>query len=165
MNLFRYLVFGGFALIGSGCSSLPNLRDINPFAGNNSVESIGLYIAPDSKLSYAVSVDVLFLYSEDSVEAIGKLESKDWFSQKAFLKATMGNEFELLEWQLVHAHGDIERELPRKHEEAVKVIAFARTPDFDKKLKVELTDMEAVWLIFKNGQLTAQENNPGFFES
>lgn len=146
----------------SACSSVPSLSDIaklSPFYKANQVKSIAVYVAPDDTLRYAISIDVVFVYSEAVLTMVNGMNATDWFSKKAGLTSGFGNQLEVLEWQMVAGYADDQTKLPSNHASALAVIAFAYYPD-NPNAMVVLTEMETPWILFSDGNLTAVSQAP-----
>jgi len=146
----------------SACSMLPNFENIKeamPWYRANQVNQIGVYVAPDATLQYAINIDVVFIYNALTKTVISGLTAEQWFQQKNGLKAAYGQHINTLEWQLVSGFGDDSKILPRNHKQAIAVIAFALSPK-NPTAKVEITQFNSPWLVFDEQQLTVQLTPP-----
>ena len=144
------------ALMLSACSGI---KKLNPWHTNNDVEAISVYVEPDPALRHAVSIDVLFVYSEKALTAIGNLTATDWFSQKRGLMANYSHELSVLSWQIVKNYTGVSKTLPTDHADAIAVLAFAFYPA-NPNAKAILTELETPWLVFSKGRLKAVTEPP-----
>ncbi|MDN4504007.1 hypothetical protein QX776_16460 [Alteromonadaceae bacterium BrNp21-10] len=135
------------------------LNDVNPWARNNQVNSVAVYVAPNENLHHAISIDVLFIYSNEALAALTDVNSNQWFQQKSAFLAGYQASIDILQWQMVAGFSDESIALPTNHKKALAVIAYADHPQ-NPNGKVILTDFKTPWLIFSNGQLKVQLTPP-----
>lgn len=155
----RWAVTLGLVLGLGGCSSLSDIKKLSPWYSANDVERISVYVAPDPALQFAVSIDVVFVYTEAVNIMLSGMNASDWFSQKPAITAGYSNQMDLLEWQMVPGFTDEGRPLPDKHSDALAVMAFAYYPD-NPDAKVLISTLKRPWLVFANGSLSATESPP-----
>lgn len=144
------------------CSSLPTLKDIakiSPWYKANKVESISVFVPADPELRYALNIDVAFVYTDAVLAMVNGLNGSDWFVQKPGIKAGYGDQIKIMQWQMVAGYADEGRLLPSDHSDALAVVAFAYYPE-NPNTKVILNEMEAPWLVFSQGKLSASNNAP-----
>lgn len=144
------------------CSSLPTLDDIaqlSPWYTYNEVEEITVYVHPDPELRYALNIDVIFIYQELVQTMVSDLTAIDWFSQKAGILASYGRQIDVLEWQVVPGFADQSLDLPKRHGDAIAVVAFVYYPP-NPDTKAVLTEITTPWLVFKDGKLSTLTQPP-----
>ena len=142
-----------------GCSSLPSLKDLNPWHKENQVRSLSVFVAPDPSLRFALNIDVVFVYSDAVLAMVNNLKGNEWFSQKSGIVSAYSNQVKVLEWQMVSGYADEGRSLPEDHSDALAVIAFAYYPP-NPDARVVLNEFKNPWLVFAQGKLVASEVAP-----
>ena len=147
----------------TGCSSISSAVDkvkkAMPWYTANEVDKITVYVAPDPSLRYALSIDVVFVYSELAQTMVASLNAQQWFEQKRAIKAKQQNAVRVLEWTMVSGLGEVAKPLPKDHGDAISVLAFANYP-LNPDAQAELTEISNVWLVFADGQLSAASQSP-----
>jgi len=160
MNLRTLLLVCLLPLLG-GCSSLSYVNSLMPWHRNNQVDEISVYVTPDTDVAYAISIDVVFIYSDVVQTMLSGLDAVQWFQQKAAIKGGYGPQLEILEWQMVKGYGanNSSQPLPENHKDAINVMAFAYSPD-NPKAKAVLTELATPWVVFDKGQLKVVTSAP-----
>ena len=153
MNTNRKYLLSLLLLMLSGCFAS------NSLFGQNGVESIGVYVAPNSELKYAVSIDVVFVYSEDLASRLADINGETWFQQKSAIISSYSSQLDLLEWQIVNGYADESRILPKGHRKAIKVLAFMYYPG-SEQTRVDITNTSAPWLVVESKRLEVKLDSP-----
>ena len=144
----------------SGCSGFSTIYStVNPWSRENEVDIISVYVAPDPELLHAVSIDVVFIYTETVHAMLAGLDAIQWFEQKQGVIAGYQTQFDLLEWQMVRGYSDQTQSLPEDHKDAIAVMAFAYSPD-NPNAKAVLTELTSPWIVFEDKQLTTLQEAP-----
>ncbi len=154
-----YLIF--FLLLAlSACTTLSGIYStLNPWHSENKVNSIAVYVKPDPELLHAVNIDVVFIYTDTVHAMLAGLDAIQWFQQKGGVIAGYSTQLDIMEWQMVSGYGVETKSLPKKHKDAIAVMAFAYSPD-NPNAKAVLTELSTPWLVFESKQLKTQLKPP-----
>ncbi len=161
--IYKFRIFNVVILLltMTACSTLEKSM---PWYRANQVNSISVYVVPDSNIRYAINIDVVFIYQEVALTVLTTMNAQDWFKQKDALLSAYGNQIDLLQWQIINGFGDNQKSLPNAHKQAIAVIAFANYPD-NPNAKADLTTVCNPWLVFEGGELSVQAKSPALSKS
>lgn len=160
MKLVKIIKLLLILLMLNGCSTFSSIYStLNPWSSENEVKSISVYVTPDPELLHAVSIDVVFIYTDTVHAMLAGLDAIQWFAQKQGVVSGYQTQLDILEWQMVRGYGDQSKSLPEDHKDAIAVMAFAYSPD-NPNAKAVLTELSSPWVVFKDKKLTTLKEAP-----
>lgn len=151
IKTIRTLQIVMICLVISSCS-FSGFSELNPWYSYNKVEVISVYVEPSSKFRSAISIDVVFIYTQEVADFIGQLDGLKWFELKPMINARYSSEVDTINWEMVPGNEQANRNLPENHKNAVKVLAFMNYPG-SIKTSVDLTHLTTPRLVVASEQL------------
>ena len=144
------------SLVISSCS-FRIIGELNPWYSYNKVESVSFLVKPDADLHFAIGIDVVFIYDQQTADSIAQIDGFKWFNQKQVMLMQYGSKLDLLERQMVPDYLQDDNELPKNHKNAIKVLAFMNYPG-SNYTSVELTHVKDPLLVVEAKKLMVLPN-------
>ncbi len=145
---YAILLMCFYSLAVAGCARLV-------LSQHNDLRSIAVSVAQDNTINHAIPVDVVFVYDGPMLSQIATITSSAWFANRSGFLA-MGDDIDVLQWELVRGSGDIKAQLPERSNNARYIVAFAYTPE-NPDARVEIGQFTHVQITFVQDQLIATE--------
>jgi hypothetical protein len=103
----------------------------------------------------AIRIDVVFIYSQQALKMVEKIDGQEWFDSKPALVSVNASEIDVLQWELVPGYLDDNKVLPIDHKNAIKVLAFIYLPG-SQKSRVDITHLVSPRLVVESKQLVVK---------
>jgi type VI secretion system protein len=146
------------ALLLSGCSALSAVGDFISGRGatKTDLEQITVLAQDDANGTSATALDVVFVYDE-KIPALLPKDAAEWFARREELHANLWRYLDIASVEVPPAYLLKAVPLPKRHESAIKVIAYANYLNKKGRKPIDLTAAVNPLLTLKDDAITFAE--------